>query len=87
VLSNDTSALIDVTDSPKLIGSELRILAAVDLFDGKIVRWVDDWTADRSTPASTPRPAAPNNAAPIWPTGRDSRMKTRRPDAAGRCRR
>lgn len=43
VLSNETSALIHMVDSPELFGGELRILAAVDLVDGKIVRWVDYW--------------------------------------------
>ena len=32
-----------MVDTPELFGGELRILAAVDLEDGKIVRWVDYW--------------------------------------------
>lgn len=32
-----------MTDTPELFGGELRILAAVDFADGKIVRWVDYW--------------------------------------------
>lgn len=43
VLSNETSALIHMVDTPELFGGELRILAAVDLVDGTIVRWVDYW--------------------------------------------
>lgn len=43
ILSNETSALIHMVDTPELFGGELRILAAVDLVDGKIVRWVDYW--------------------------------------------
>lgn len=43
VMANDTSALVRMTDTPELFGGELRILAAVDFVDGKIVRWVDYW--------------------------------------------
>ena len=43
VLSNETSALVHMTDTPELFGGELRILAAIDFADGKIVRWVDYW--------------------------------------------
>jgi hypothetical protein len=32
-----------MVDTPELFGGELRILAAIDFADGKIVRWVDDW--------------------------------------------
>jgi hypothetical protein len=45
ILSNETSALVHVVDTPELFGGELRILAAVDFVDGKIVRWVDYWDA------------------------------------------
>jgi len=43
--SNEHSALILMVDTPELFGGELRILAAVDFVDGKIVRWVDYWDA------------------------------------------
>ena len=43
ILSGDTSALIHMVDTPELFGGELRILAAVDFADGKIVRWIDYW--------------------------------------------
>jgi ketosteroid isomerase-like protein len=43
VLANETSALVRMTDTPELFGGELRVLAAVDFADGKIVRWVDYW--------------------------------------------
>ena len=45
VLSNETSALVHMVDTPELFGGELRILAAIDFIDGKIVRWVDYWDA------------------------------------------
>lgn len=43
ILSNEDSALVRMVDTPELFGGELRILAAIDLADGKIVRWVDYW--------------------------------------------
>jgi ketosteroid isomerase-like protein len=43
-ISGDThSALVAFTDTPELFGGEIRILAAIDFKDGKIVRWVDYW--------------------------------------------
>ena len=39
----DGSALVAFTDTPELFGGELRILGAVDVRGGKIVRWVDYW--------------------------------------------
>lgn len=43
ILANDTSALVHMVDTPELFGGELRILAAVDFADGRIVRWLDYW--------------------------------------------
>jgi len=43
VLGNAHSALVAFTDTPELFGSEIRILAAIDIEDGKIVRWIDYW--------------------------------------------
>ena len=43
ILANETSALVHMVDTPELFGGELRVLAAIDLVDGKIVRWVDYW--------------------------------------------
>jgi ketosteroid isomerase-like protein len=43
ILSGETSALVHMVDTPELFGGELRILAAIDFSDGKIVRWVDYW--------------------------------------------
>jgi len=37
------SAVVAFTDTPELFGGEIRILAAIDLKDGKIVRWIDYW--------------------------------------------
>jgi hypothetical protein len=41
ILSGETSALVHMVDTPELFGGELRILAAIDFADDKIVRWVD----------------------------------------------
>jgi hypothetical protein len=43
ILAGQESALVHMVDTPELFGGELRILAAIDLVDGKIVRWVDYW--------------------------------------------
>jgi hypothetical protein len=43
ISSNEVSALVHMVDTPELFGGELRILAAVDFRDGRIVRWVDYW--------------------------------------------
>jgi limonene-1,2-epoxide hydrolase len=43
ILPGETSALVHMVDTPELFGGELRILAAIDFADGKIVRWVDYW--------------------------------------------
>ena len=52
-ISGDThSALVAFTDTPELFGGEIRILAAIDFKDGKIVRWVDYWDS-RSFGAAT----------------------------------
>jgi hypothetical protein len=43
-ISGDThSAVVAFTDTPELFGGEIRILAAIDFKDGKIVRWIDYW--------------------------------------------
>lgn len=43
-ISGDThSTLVAFTDTPELFGGEIRILAAIDFKDGKIVRWIDYW--------------------------------------------
>lgn len=45
ILAGSESALVYMTDTPEMFGGELRILAAVDFADGKIVRWIDYWDA------------------------------------------
>ena len=43
ILGDERSALVVFTDTPELFGAEIRTLAAIDIKDGKIVRWVDYW--------------------------------------------
>jgi ketosteroid isomerase-like protein len=45
ILAGSESALVHLVDTPEMFGGELRILAAVDFADGKIVRWIDYWDA------------------------------------------
>jgi len=45
ILPGEVSALVHMVDTPELFGGELRILAAVDFRDGKIIRWIDYWDA------------------------------------------
>jgi hypothetical protein len=66
ILSNEHGALIHMVDTPELFGGELRILAAVDFADGKIIRWVDYWDAtpfdaDLYTQMRTPDDAFPSD--------------------------
>ena len=65
ILSNEHSALIHMVDTPELFGGELRILAAVDFSDGKIVRWVDYWDA---TPFDADLYAQLRTPADVFPT-------------------
>lgn len=43
ILGNERSAVVAFTDTPELFGAEIRILAAIDLEGGKVVRWIDYW--------------------------------------------
>jgi hypothetical protein len=43
ILGDEHSTLVAFTDTPELFGSEIRILAAVDMKEGKVIRWIDYW--------------------------------------------
>jgi hypothetical protein len=66
-ISGDThSALVAFTDTPELFGGEIRILAAIDFKDGKIVRWIDYWDgrsfgAETAAKMRTPPEKFPTN--------------------------
>jgi len=78
ILGDQQSALVAFTDTPELFGGEIRILAAIDIKDGKVIRWIDYWdgrhfgaelAAKLRTPADKfptdfKESTAPDNAAP-----------------------
>lgn len=43
ILGDVTSALVMFTDTAELFGGEIHLMGAIDIQDGKIVRWVDYW--------------------------------------------
>jgi hypothetical protein len=45
-LDGELKACDDFIDTKELFGSEPHVLAAVDIKDGKIVRWIDYWDGD-----------------------------------------
>src|ERR1700677_2833088 len=64
IIGDTRSALVAFTDTPELFGGEIRILAAIDFKEGKIVRWIDYWDgrsfgADAAAKFRTP----PRNSA------------------------
>jgi ketosteroid isomerase-like protein len=66
ILGDERSALVAFTDTPELFGSEIRSFAAVDISDGKIVRWVDYWDgrhfgAERAAKLRTPSDKFPTD--------------------------
>jgi hypothetical protein len=60
------SAVVAFTDTPELFGGEIRILAAADFRDGKVVRWIDYWDgrsfgAETAAKMRTPPDKFPTN--------------------------
>lgn len=43
ILGDEHSALVAFADTPELFGGEIRFLTAIDMKDGKIIRWIDYW--------------------------------------------
>jgi len=43
ILGDERSAVVAFTNTPELFGAEIRTLSAIDVKEGKIVRWVDYW--------------------------------------------
>ena len=78
ILGDEHSALVAFTDTPELFGGEIRALAAVDIKDGKVIRWIDYWdsrnfgaelaakirTPSDKFPTDFKESTAPDNAAP-----------------------
>jgi hypothetical protein len=66
ISGDNHSALVAFTDTPELFGGEIRILAAIDFKDGKIVRWIDYWDgrsfgAETAAKMRTPPDKFPTN--------------------------
>lgn len=66
ILGDERSTLVAFTDTPELFGAEIRILAAIDIKDGKVVRWVDYWDgrhfgAELATEMRTPSDKFPTD--------------------------
>jgi hypothetical protein len=60
------SAVVAFTDTPELFGGEIRIIAAIDFKDGKVVRWIDYWDgrsfgAEAAAKMRTPPEKFPTN--------------------------
>ena len=78
IWGDEHTALVAFTDTPELFGGEIRILAAIDIQDGKVIRWIDYWDgrhfgAELAAKLRTPvdkfptdfkESTAPDNAAP-----------------------
>jgi ketosteroid isomerase-like protein len=43
IVGGPSSSIVFVTNSPEMFGSEIRSVAAVDIEDDRVVRWVDYW--------------------------------------------
>jgi hypothetical protein len=65
ILGDERSALVAFTDTPKLFGEEIRILAAVDFDGGRIIRWVDYWDGRSVDGQFLARMRAPVNIYPL----------------------
>lgn len=66
ILGDEHSALVAFTDTPELFGSEIRFLAAIDMKDGKVTRWIDYWDgrhfgADLAAKLRTPADMFPSD--------------------------
>ena len=83
ILSGEASALVHMVDTPELFGGELRILAAIDFADGKIVRWVDYWDSATFDPGLYAQFRTP---ADSFPTDfKDGQVPTRAPGELVAC--
>ncbi len=81
----DGSAVVAFTNTPGIVGNELlHILAAVDVRDGKIVRWVDYWDSSGIDEEFRRQVRTPDDAFPLT-FGEDEvpRRDRRRIDSVG----
>ncbi len=66
ILGDENSAVVLFANTPDLFGSEIRAMAAVDMENGKVVRWVDYWDgrhfgAERAAQMRTPADRFPTD--------------------------
>ncbi|MGH2951832.1 MAG: hypothetical protein ACRDKX_07300 [Solirubrobacterales bacterium] len=85
VLANEKSTLVRMTDTPELFGGELRIVAAIDFADGKIVRWVDYWDSSSFDGALYAQLRTPADSFPR--DLKDGQVATRQRPSSSRRRR
>ena len=64
ILGGPSSAVVAFTDTPELFGGGLHLLGAVDLAEGKIVRWVDYWDSSGFERPLFDEVSAPESAFP-----------------------
>jgi hypothetical protein len=64
LIGDERSAIVLFTDTPEMFGHELRIMAAVDFYDGKAVRQVDYWDGRHATVEGTDQLRVPDDQFP-----------------------
>ena len=64
ILGDTKSALVAFTDTPELFGGEIRILAAIDFRDGKVIRWIDYWDGRHFGAATAAKMRTPEDKFP-----------------------
>ncbi len=64
IVGDEGSAVVFMTDTPELFGQELLAVAAVDVRDGKIVRWIDYWDSVHSGVAGADQLRTPDEQFP-----------------------
>jgi len=64
ILGDTKSALVAFTDTPELFGGEIRILAAIDFKDGKVIRWIDYWDGRHFGAATAAKMRTPEDKFP-----------------------
>ena len=58
------SAVLEITNTPEIVGSELHMISSVDFRDDKIVRWVDYWDSTSFDDKIYKEKRAPNEQFP-----------------------
>lgn len=74
-----SSFIVFVTNSPEMFGSEIRSVAAVDVEDNRVVRWVDYWDGRTMDAGRIDELRAPTEA---FPTSFGEALVVSRPQSA-----